>query len=758
MNIKELIEVANIAPKLINDKRRSYFSKAIKKENIDEYLKQDWNIEPSKLKKSVRIVKSKTHDVALEDRVWALFAKMKFEYLNPDRSFVIEYKKGLTKQIDVLACDKEAVLVVECKSAEKHSKKSLRKDINEFIGLMDPIRIKCQELLPGDQKISFLFVTNNIVLGDSDKARLREGNIKHLNQDDIDYFEQLVDHLGFAAKFQLFGKLFAGQKIPELPNRIPAIKGKISKGTPFYFFAIEPIILLKMAYILHRSETNSETSAAYQRLVKKKRLDDISKYINSGGYFPNSIIINISESKKLKWEQSKLADNDSHAQAGILHLPKLYRSSFIIDGQHRLYGYAKADFSVRHLIPVVAFHNMAHEEQTKIFVDINHTQKSVPANLLKSIMADFNWNSKDKGAALNALKARIVMDMNADEGSPLYKRVVVSEEKKTEERCLTLQTLLSWGLSPRTNFFGRIKGKEMVSVGSLSDVNWDNTLKKAVAFFNQTFEFVKAKSFEQWSTGSGTGGFIGMNLGVAAVMRVQDSILNHLIKSRDLQCENYSGGDLAELTFDYLDQVMRYINNLDNNQLKELRSLFGAGSVEKVLREFQHAIHLEEISFIPSGLEEWIENQSGVYNEPAYNLGHKIIEPGIHKFILDGLKEAYKEEWWKLGISLNVRRKCQSRKEEDNPDGEAWEFLDLIDYSEIILYKNQRKNNWEIFGKYFTPPEATGKNKQRLSWIAHFNDIRKKYSHPQREPITKDEFTYLENLKNWLSATGVLNT
>jgi len=758
MEITKLLEVASLSPKLLIDKKIPFYRKTVGKNKLDEYLNQGWSIVPSKLKKQVRIVKTKRHDVAFEDRIWALLAKMEFQYMNEDRTFSIEYKPKLTKQIDVFACDEEAILIVECKSAEKYTKKSLQKDINEFIGLMEPLRSKCQLLLPGKQKISFLLVTNNIVLSDSDRARLTEGNIQHLNQDDIDYFEQLVEHLGFAAKYQLFGKLFSGLKIPELPNRVPAIKGKISNAASVYFFAIEPKILLKMAYILHRSETNSEATAAYQRIVKKNRLNDISKYINNGGYFPNSIIIDISTSgnKKLKFEKSKLADNDSHAVAGILHLPKLYRSAFIIDGQHRLYGYAKAKFSAHHLIPVVAFHNMAHEEQAKIFVDINHTQKSVPANLLKSIMADFNWNSDDQLAALNALKACLIMEMNASEQSPLYKRVVVSEEKKTEKRCLTLQTLIAWGLNPKTNFFGRMRGRKIVATGSISENNWDKTLEKALEFFNTTFEFVQNKFPVQWNIGNGTGGFISMNLGVSSIMRVQDSILNHLILSDELHCENYSGIELAKLTFVYLDEVLKYLDRLDNNQIKELRSIFGAGSVEKVLREFQNAIHLEDKTFTPLGLEEWIENQSGIYNDPAYNLGHNIIEPGIDKFIINSLKSEYEDNWWKDGIPLGVRKKCQDRKEEDNPNGKASEFLDMTDYASIISYKSSYKSNWEFFGDYFTPPGATGKKDKKLSWITDFNSIRKKYSHPQREPVTLSELEYLKNLENWLEQKGVL--
>ena len=169
---------------------------------------------------------------------------------------------------------------------------------------------------------------------------------------------------------------------------------------------------------------------------------------------------------------------------GILHLPQLYKSAFIIDGQHRLYGYSLNDSESNHTIPVVAFENLPSDEQTRIFVDINSTQKSVPANILHSIKADFDWASSNERLALSALKTRLFINMNDDESSPFYKRIVISEEGKSEKRCLTLQTLKSWGLS-NVNFFGKLKGDRIISTGYLTDIDYQSTYDKAYKFFNR---------------------------------------------------------------------------------------------------------------------------------------------------------------------------------------------------------------------------------------------------------------------------------
>ena len=75
-------------------------------------MRMNWG----KLKKSERMRKEKPHNRAFEDRVWGLFAKMGFDFINSDSNFKLEYKPDLNKQIDVLAANPEAMIIVECKS------------------------------------------------------------------------------------------------------------------------------------------------------------------------------------------------------------------------------------------------------------------------------------------------------------------------------------------------------------------------------------------------------------------------------------------------------------------------------------------------------------------------------------------------------------------------------------------------------------------------------------------------------------------
>ena len=104
------------------------------------------------------------------------------------------------------------------------------------------------------QKIKQIFATQNYVLGDADREKLKEWNIAYFSEPEIEYYSELVKHLGSAAKYQLLGNLFSNQEIKNMENRIPAIRGKMGNHT-YYSFSIEPEKLLKIGYVLHRSRS-----------------------------------------------------------------------------------------------------------------------------------------------------------------------------------------------------------------------------------------------------------------------------------------------------------------------------------------------------------------------------------------------------------------------------------------------------------------------------------------------------------------------
>ena len=205
---------------------------------------------------------------------------------------------------------------------------------------------------PG-HKIKFILATNNIGITPATRERIETADVVHLDEDAIEYFVELSDHLGHAAKYQLLGNLFASVKVPGLDRTVLAIQGKMA-GHTYYSFLIQPEKLLKLSYVLHRNRANSLLMPTYQRLIRKSRLRKVAAFVEEEGFFPNSIVLNIEEGRRgVRFE--RIAQPDSDSRVGILHIPQNYRAAYVIDGQHRLYGYANSDRSATDLIPVVAF-------------------------------------------------------------------------------------------------------------------------------------------------------------------------------------------------------------------------------------------------------------------------------------------------------------------------------------------------------------------------------------------------------------------
>lgn len=729
----------------LRSRNSEYDLLTIKKTELEEHLAAGWE-EVRENKNTFRVRHLKPHDIRHEDRVWSLFARLGFSAINADRNFrVVASRKGLKKQIDVAAWDEETAIIIECKSSEKLGRRSLQKDILEFAAIQNEIQTSIRKNAGKRLKVAVIFATNNIIVSQPDKQRLEESNIQLMTESDLAYFDNLRSQLGAIAKFQLAGLLFAGTDIPEFECNVPAIKGRAGKYT-CYSFMIEPDKLLKMGFVLHRTDTSQKAFETYQRMIKKQRIKEICKYINGSGknqgFFPNSIIVNLNSKRSPEFTPVKCPPHNSSCDVGILKLPKKYRSAFIIDGQHRLYGYANTEWRKKHTIPVVAFVRLPEQEQTKIFVDINHKQKSVPTNLLNALMSEFNWGSDSVDEALGALRTRLIINLNNDVESALYKRIVVGEEQKTETRCLTLSFISSYGLA-RTEFLGKTESKKRISDGLLEKSNYSNTLEHAQAFLTQCFFIVECELEEQWAKGSGEGGFIAMNIGVASLLRILSDILVYLdntgVNVRKLTPEN-----LATECTPYLKHVIGFVKSTSLEQRKQLRSFLGTGGVEKVVRELQNAINSHNSDFCPAGFDKWQDESSGKYNELVKPLAIEI-QKKINRLVTSILKKELGEKgWWSRGVPKKVQKDCSLRRIEEG-SGEDWQYLMVLEYKDII------KARKDVLINHFTPPgiEQAGIDK-KLSWFTRFNSIRNKVSHPERESVTEEEHAEISEIYKWL--------
>jgi len=320
-----------------------FFYKKIAAAEESEHLGAGWQIhKPTQSYTWVK--KPKSPDNLLEDRVWCLLYRMGYSVLGAEK-FQIQYKNkegaSSSKRIDVFAKDNETVIVVECRARETRGRKNLQRDIEKIEELQRRISQTIRSHFGNNfnPKIVWLFATSNIIWSEKDVDRAEGANFRIITENELQYFEAFVSHIGTAGRYQFLAEFLEGQEIPRLENvRIPAVRGRFGAHT-YYSFVVSARHLLKIAFVNHQALNHPDGRPAYQRMINKKRINDIGVFIQKGGYFPTNVLVNFTETCRFDLLSNK--DNaDPGIKFGWLYLPSKYKSAWVIDGQHRLYGFS----------------------------------------------------------------------------------------------------------------------------------------------------------------------------------------------------------------------------------------------------------------------------------------------------------------------------------------------------------------------------------------------------------------------------------
>ncbi|OEG17316.1 hypothetical protein BCR23_03325 [Enterococcus quebecensis] len=683
-----------------------------------------------------------------------MFYKLGFTIMNKDRNFHMPYDKNgkLTKQIDVFCADDETVLFIECKHTNEINKKTnFKKDIEAINGVKGGLISEINKRSDTPKKVKFILATQNYNLSTTDKERLEGSDIAYFDEDALQYYEELSKHLGKASRFQLLGQLFEKQRITGMENKIPAIQGQMG-GLDYYAFSIEPDKLLKMSYVLHKSNFNKDQLPSYQRIIKKSRLNKIQEFVKDGGFFPNSIVVNIDKGKKdLRFDTSSLQDENSISKIGILHLPPLYQSIYIIDGQHRLYGYSDTEYSKINSIPVVAFVNLKKNDQIKLFMEINENQKSVSKNLRNTLNADLLWDSPLKAERTKALLSKIAQRLGEDENSPLYDRVVIGENQSNSKTCIKIETII--GALNKTNFVSKFnKDNETTSNGLFDKGNNDSTFIQLYSFILESFSYIKRGAKDEWEKGEDDDGVLTINVGIHGFIMLICDLINYKRNNEGLDTLNGKPEDLLESIKPYLDTSIRYINDMSHEDKIELKKSYGSQGKPKYWKRLQVKVHSEHRDFNPDGISESVIEYEKTYNEEA-----RILLPELEKNIKVRFErlmiEHFGENWvkdlpkkvYKSAAGIVIERNYDSSNDEEYL---IEDVLTLNDYANVSV----DKSNWrDIFEKYFTRPQdegIKGGKIKKIEWLKQMDLLIQKnlddYS------ITSQDNILINELKDWL--------
>ena len=509
---------------------------------------------------------------------------------------------------------------------------------------------------------------------------------------------------------------------------------------------------MPIAFVSHRSKADKDTIISYQRMLKKNRLQSIREYISSpDGIFPNSIIINFyTDRKKLRFDKIG-GDDCTEAVAGYLYLPNRYKSAWIIDGQHRLYGFSGTEQASKVTIPVIAFENLDASTQARMFVDINSKQERVKKNLLQDLYSDLLWDSKKESERLMALTSKLASELGRDMRSPLYKRVKTSDETTDAGRPITITTITT-SISD-TKLLGVLaKGSSIPSFGPLYDLKeprMSNSLKRSKDVIISYLNNIKTNVPDNWEKGDGEGGYLCTNNGLAALFIVLKEIIMQIEADKRMKAIDIETSELIDAICPYQQPVMDHFKSASFEEIMNYRRLsYGKGGQSNAAFSMMSKIRSKYPDFSPSGLDKYLSDQNSTWNEQARHVVPDL-QLLISNYILDTLRTNFNEtedSWWFEGVPGGVREEIVARREKDPEHLPKERYFDLIHYEAIA-----NKHFQSLFKDIFGFKELGASKEKQLSWFNRLNRIRNTISHPERGNITKEDYDFLKNTYSRLS-------
>jgi DNA sulfur modification protein DndB len=727
-------------------KYSKFHSRNVDHSLVEGLLEEGWEEYGTPLKTKTRLRKPKSHNVQFEDDLWCQLYRLGYRTLNIDEKFCLPFGQGPSdkKQIDVVAIDDDTVLLVECKSSEVSAKPPTYKTEFDALRLrLDGYRKAIDQTFGPGRRVKYIFATRNLRLSrdSADIQRLVESGGFYYNDNTFEYVDSLLKSYRDAAHYQFMGLIMKGQAINKRKIEVPAIEGTMGDET-YYMFSLEPQTLLKIGFVLHRTRANESEMPTYQRLLLPSRLKGITKFIDGGGYFPNSAILNFNERDAKLEFQGQSRSNDSASRTGVLKIPNAFAIAYIIDGQHRIYGYANSKFKASNTIPVVAFKNLDPGDQLELFMQINENQKAVSPTLRITLEEDLYWNASRLDSRLKALRSSVIRALGGDSSGPLYNKISLGEDRAVLQAKPFVDALLKCKLLPEARGNKFVEGTTAPSLYDAANVEHSDEMMKArdraVNLINACYELAEdslGKDQEALNTyvlsNRGSFAFISLVGDLHAFEATQGSIS---IKSSTDQRMQAIGK--------YLLVLFKALQSMTPEDAETLTGKLGSGAETTWLRFFQGYVHGKFADYNPPELQDWKERQDKAIQSEGRELGTQI-ERHMKHFIIGQLKALFGENW---DIEIGaIQRECETRAKEqmekNYKEGLGRQEIPWTDQFFIKDYKTIIEKYWskkpdnqpnaESFEQHFSIDVGHGFNSKtdKIKWVSLFNTLRNNWAH-----------------------------
>lgn len=752
--------------RLYKSKNSEYQILSVEHNLVEGMLADGWDEFTTPLKTKTKLRKQKSHDIQFEDDVWCQLYRLGYRCLNVTNNFKLPFGKESEqkKQIDVIAINDDTILLIECKSSKKPGKAPSYK--TEFEGLklrLNGFSKSLEQLFGKERRVKYIFATRNLRLSrdSSDVKRLLDTDSFFYNDNTYEYVNALIKSYKGAAHYQFLALLFRGKSITKEKIEVPALEGKMG-GKTYYMFSLEPHLLLKMGFVLHRTRANEAEMPTYQRLLVPSRLKGIGKFIEDGGFFPNSIVLNFSETdNKLQFEGNS-KKTATRSRSGILKIPNAYAIAYIIDGQHRVYGYANSNFKDSNTIPVVAFCGLLSSEQLKLFMDINENQKAVSPTLRITLEEDLYWNSERTDSRIKALRSSIIRQLSGDLSGPLYGKISLGEDKSQLSANPFAKVLTRCGLLPQTKGNQYAPETTATCLYDTHNLNHDDEMKKArnriVSFLNLCYQYAEDSFIEQEDLSTA---FILSNRGTFAFISLVGSLNAFATDNGTINIKTSSEKRFEEIR-KYLHVMFEGLKDLTDDEKNKMSTSLGSGAENTWFRFFQELVNRKYSKYEPADLLDWKERQDQELQDKGRSIGTKI-ERHLKNTVISKLKELFGDDW---DIEIgSIQRECEQRAseqvEKNYKEGLGRSEIPWTDQFFVSDYKKIIEKYWSkkpeandpdftSFADTFSIDIGMGFNSkaEKLKWLSLFNSHRNLWAHEgtKEKGLNHKEVKFLEEI------------
>lgn len=481
--------------------------------------------------------------------------------------------------------------------------------------------------------------------------------------------------IGPFARYQLFRDFLRSLQENELPvgwrsggrNRVkfPALRITSPRNVSLYSCFIPASDLLRLGYV---ARLESRTPGAYQRLLKKEKLAGVAEFVHAKNVFKNNIVVGLHEKPKFVRLRGS---GDGVPAIGHLSLEDVPASVWVIDGQHRLYGFASLEAAERNqLLPVMVMYDAKPNQgdQALTFVEINKYQTPITPDVLWALYSEVQPRSAD-GVVSAAVKVLATKGFFKD------KIYVPDLSRRSREGYRLFMNNVCAGMVARRLLDPNNPGA-LSAVKGGGGADWDAVREALVSTIDAYFVLVAkaAESHPAWIRD-----FALTNNGFNILLRLLPELL---VMTNGKWAKAKASRVLAEpLSAFFADNV---------GMIATLRSASSEASRAEAAARMMARVHDHDQVFAHAYLHS---RHRQMLRSPESEL-LRDFEQLLREFIAQVLSERLGKDW-ENALPPEVAGLARGRKDSNeklwpwarNPGAALSDFLDFNDYAKIFKYK-----------------------------------------------------------------------